>query len=59
MNYEAVAELGLEGEIVFFSRSGYIQSPSVVPLFWLGDQLPSWDVFDGLKSSVKGLLMSG
>eukprot|EP01025_Chloroclados_australasicus_P041601 TRINITY_DN4412_c0_g1_i2.p1 TRINITY_DN4412_c0_g1~~TRINITY_DN4412_c0_g1_i2.p1 ORF type:complete len:984 (+),score=89.47 TRINITY_DN4412_c0_g1_i2:110-3061(+) len=43
----------------FFSRSAGTQSPQNVPLFWLGDQVVSWDEFDGLKSVVTGLLTGG
>lgn len=44
---------------VAFHRSGFTKSPSNVDLFWLGDQLVSWDKDDGLKSSITGLLSAG
>jgi len=56
---EAVREAGLEDEVVYFSRSGYTRSPGHARLFWLGDQLPSWDRHDGLASAVTGLLSGG
>ena len=59
LNREAIEEAGLEDEAVFFSRSGYTRSPGQTSLFWLGDQLVSWDEHDGLKSAVTGLLSSG
>jgi alpha-glucosidase len=59
VNREAVQEAGLEDEIVFFSRSGYTRSPGYTTLFWLGDQLVSWDRHDGIKTAVTGLLSSG
>ncbi len=56
---EVVADAGLEHEVVFFSRSGFTRSPGATRLFWLGDQLCSWDEHDGLKSALTGLLSSG
>ena len=44
---------------VWFARSSSLTSPGTVPLFWLGDQLPTWDRLDGLASVVLGLLSSG
>jgi len=49
----------LQNEIVFFSRSGWMQSPAKSTLFWLGDQLVSWDSYDGIKTAVIGMLSSG
>lgn len=48
-----------EDEEVFFTRSGFLQSPGYSTLFWLGDQLVSWDQHDGIKTAVTGLLSSG
>ena len=48
-----------EREVVWFARSSTLTSPATVPLFWLGDQLHSWDRMDGLASTVVGLLSSG
>jgi alpha-glucosidase (family GH31 glycosyl hydrolase) len=59
MNREAIREAGREDDIVFFNRSGYSKSPRYSTLFWLGDQLVSWDEHDGIKSAVTGLLSSG
>lgn len=56
---EVVAEAGLDDEVVFFSRSGFTRSPGATRLFWLGDQLCSWDRHDGIKSALTGLLSSG
>jgi alpha-glucosidase len=58
INREAIAEAGRE-DIVFFTRSGYTRSPEFTTLFWLGDQLVSWDKYDGIKTAVTGLLSSG
>ena len=46
-------------DIVFFNRSGFTQSPGGATLFWLGDQLQSWDEYDGIKTAVVGLLSGG
>lgn len=44
---------------VFFTRSGFSHSPRYSTLFWLGDQLVTWDEHDGIKSAVVGLLSGG
>ena len=44
---------------VFFMRSGYSRSPRYSSLFWLGDQMVTWDNYDGLKSAITGLLSGG
>jgi alpha-glucosidase (family GH31 glycosyl hydrolase) len=59
VNREAIREAGREDDVVFFNRSGYTRSPEYSTLFWLGDQLVSWDEHDGIKSAVTGLLSSG
>lgn len=50
LNREAVAELNMTKEIVFFSRSAYNKSPGKAQVFWVGDQLVSWDMKDGLQT---------
>ncbi|MCB0035757.1 MAG: alpha-glucosidase [Anaerolineales bacterium] len=59
LNREVIDELENGDEIVFFSRSGFRESPRYTTLFWLGDQLVSWDEHDGIKTAVTGLLSSG
>ena len=59
LNREAIRESGREAELLFFTRSGYRKSPGQSTLFWLGDQLVTWDVYDGLKSAVVGMLSGG
>lgn len=59
INREVIADAGLEGEVAFFTRSGFTRSPGVSTLFWLGDQLTSWSKEDGIRSAVTGLLSSG
>lgn len=55
---EVVEEAGLEGEILVMQRAGIATSPRSVSSFWLGDQLASWDEFDGMQSALNGLLSS-
>ena len=59
LNREVVRETGRGEEIVFFNRSGFTRSPGEGTLFWLGDQLVSWDEHDGMKSAVTGMLSGG
>ena len=59
VNREAIREAGMEDEAVFFMRSGYTRSPRYNTLFWLGDQMVTWDRHDGIKTAVVGLLSSG
>ena len=59
VNREAIEEAGRGEDIVFFNRSGFTQSPKFSTLFWLGDQLESWDQYDGLKSAIVGTLSGG
>ena len=46
-------------EVVYFMRSAGLRSPAHTALFWLGDQLVSWDKHDGLKSAIVGALSGG
>jgi alpha-glucosidase len=59
LNRELLQEMGREKDVVFFMRSGFTRSPRYSTLFWLGDQLVSWDEFDGIKSAVTGMLSGG
>jgi alpha-glucosidase len=59
VNREAIEEAGLGDTATFFMRSGYTRSPRHATLFWLGDQLVSWDRHDGIKTAVTGMLSSG
>jgi sulfoquinovosidase len=56
---EAIEESGRGDDIVFFDRSGFARSPGYATLFWLGDQLQSWDEYSGIKSALVGLLSGG
>ncbi len=57
LNREVADELG--GEIVFFNRAAFTQSPRYATLFWAGDQMVSWDEHDGIKTAVTALNTSG
>lgn len=59
VNREAIQEAGRSDDIVFFTRAGYTRSPRFSTLFWLGDQLVTWDIQDGLKTAISGLLSGG
>jgi alpha-glucosidase len=59
LNRAAIEASGQGDELVFFMRAGYLRSPRYATLFWLGDQLVSWDARDGIKTAVIGLLSSG
>ncbi len=56
---EVLEETGRLNDTLVLSRSGFTRSPGQVSLFWLGDQLTSWDAFDGMKTALVGLLSSG
>ena len=59
LNREVVDASERSDELLFFSRAGYTGSPRYTTLFWLGDQMVSWDEHDGIKTAVTGLLSSG
>ncbi len=59
VNREAIEESGHGDDMLFFSRSGYTKSPGIATLFWLGDQLMSWDEYDGIKTALVGILSGG
>ncbi len=46
-------------DFLFWSRSGFTRSPGSSTAFWLGDQLQTWDEYDGIKTAVVGLLSGG
>lgn len=46
-------------DVVYFMRSGNTISPGTTRAFWLGDQLVTWDSFDGLGTVVIGMLTEG
>ena len=46
-------------DVVYFMRSGNVHSPAVTRLFWLGDQMVTWDAHDGLATVIVGMLSEG
>ena len=56
---EAAEEAGRWDDVLFFSRSGNLKSPGTTRAFWVGDQMVSWDAFDGLQTVVPGMTSSG
>ena len=56
---EALQELGLEHDLFYFMRAGTTRSPSMTSVFWMGDQLPTFDRQDGLHSALIGQLNGG
>lgn len=59
LNREAVEEAGKLGEVLVFHRSGFTRSPQHALMFWQGDQLTTWDKYDGLVSAMRGLINGG
>ena len=46
-------------EGLFFTRSGSTHTPRHSTLQWLGDQLVTWDEYDGMASTIGAVLSSG
>jgi alpha-glucosidase len=46
-------------DAVFFTRSGFTRSPAHSTLFWTGDQMVTWDDYDGLQTSIRALQTGG
>ena len=57
LNQEIVDESNKD--LIYFCRSGFSKSPDFTSMFWLGDQLTSWDEYDGIKTAISGLTSSG
>jgi alpha-glucosidase len=53
---ELLEESATLGEVLVFSRSGLTQTPGAAIAVWQGDQVTSWDRFDGMQSALHGLL---
>lgn len=58
INRQIIESLPNGYDFVFFTRAGFTNSTRYSTLFWEGDQLVSWDKYDGIKSAVVGLLSS-
>jgi alpha-glucosidase len=59
LNREAVEEAGALGDVFVFNRSGAATSPRWAMMLWQGDQLTTWDKYDGLVSALHGLINGG
>lgn len=59
LTHDAIHDAGLDGDAIAFHRSGYLGSAGQAGLFWLGDQLVTWDADDGLGTVVPGLISAG
>lgn len=59
INERALDSMGATDDSLVFHRSGNQYSPGHARAFWLGDQLVTWDGYDGLATVVPGLLSSG
>ncbi len=59
LNREVAEELDMVGELLIFNRSGHTRTPQYSLLLWEGDQLTTWDKYDGLRSALFGLVGSG
>lgn len=59
-NAQGIAAAGKTGETVPFARSAWSQSPAMgATVFWMGDQLVTWDNDDGMASALTGMLSWG
>lgn len=59
LNREVLTENDLLGDVLIFNRSGHTQTPRYSSLLWLGDQLTTWDKYDGMLSALHGLIGGG
>lgn len=56
---EAITEAGAGNDVVFFNRAGAARTPAYSTLVWQGDQLVTWDQYDGFKTAVLATLTGG
>jgi alpha-glucosidase len=59
LNREALDEVGRLDDVLVFNRSGHTATPGAALTLWQGDQLVSWDRYDGLVSAIHGLISGG
>lgn len=59
LNREAVEESGQAADLLFFSRSGHLDSQRYAQSFWAGDQMVDWSRDDGLASVIPAALSLG
>lgn len=59
VNREAISEASKLNDIVAFMRAGSSMSPAFTDMYWMGDQLPTFDQWDGMESALVGILNGG
>ena len=59
LNREALEEAGVVGQVLVFNRSGALRTPAYSTMLWQGDQLTTWDAYDGIQSALYALLGGG
>ena len=59
LHREALAEAGRLDDVLVYNRSGHTATPGAAMTMWQGDQLVTWDRFDGLVSAIHGLVSGG
>ena len=59
LNRELIQETGNQGKALIFHRSANVGSNRYAVSYWAGDQTPTLDRYDGLASSITGLINSG
>lgn len=59
LNRELIQETGNQGKALIFHRSANVGSNCYAVSYWAGDQTPTLDRYDGLASSITGLINSG
>lgn len=56
---EAVKEAKMQGRVFWFMRAGTARTPQWASTFWMGDQLMTYDQYDGMQSAMIGQLNAG
>jgi len=59
LNKQAIYEADMQKDAWIFTRAAGLMSPHFTNMQWLGDQLTSWDKFDGIGSVLAGSLSGG
>ena len=59
LNREALIEVDRLDDVLVYNRSGHTKSPGAAMVLWQGDQLVTWDKYDGLVSAIHGLVSGG
>ena len=59
LNREALTEVGKLDDVLVYNRSGHTATPGAAMVMWQGDQLVTWDKYDGLVSAIHGLVSGG